>query len=98
MNNFTDCEYLFERIGFNMGPITVRTRELFIINFNPTNYDLNNPIDRALIEVNFKGIDLFNISFFASKKYFEQEKAFVIIIWSTKFIFCGHQICPKLPN
>lgn len=77
LNYFTDSKYLLERIDLNPMPVGLRTWELFIMNFNPTNYTFNNPIEEALREINSRDINLFNMSTFSIKRYFKQLEIFM---------------------
>lgn len=48
-NNFT---YLLEKLQLNTNHVYLRNREVFKIHFNPTNYIVNNPIERVLRDAN----------------------------------------------
>lgn len=61
-NNFTDCKYLFERISFYIGPITLIKKTSFIRHLNSRNYSPNNRVDRALREVYSREIYLLLIN------------------------------------
>lgn len=71
MHNFIDCEYLLSKIKFNASNVCLRRRVLFSVDFSPTNYGMNNPIERAMRQANSVEVDLFQISIFSLKSYFE---------------------------
>lgn len=71
LHNFIDCDYLLSKIRLNTSCVILRRRELFIVDFSPTNYGMNNPMERALKEANSIEVDLFQISIFSLKRYFE---------------------------
>lgn len=73
INNFIDCEYLLSRISLNCRPAFLRSREVFHLNFTPTNYTLNNPLTRSQRSANKCQIDLFSSSIFVLKGYFRSQ-------------------------
>lgn len=58
------------KFKFNAKNVLLRYGDLFYVEYNPTKY-MNNLIQQAIKETNALEVDVFYISLFSLKKYFE---------------------------